>query len=226
MFQCFSKTDTNINAMIKLSPHEKILGQSLPVKMDFHEIQDLSQAEERFLKGLDGIEFSFKNLLKDAEKDIQDRYKQVGDLFQKVLKNQLYLEQVHDKKLKEIRDASNRLEIQKELWQIEQEKYVSLALDPSRNLEDAKQIISLDIGGTTRMKVGLNTLCSVPGSSLEKLFGGRYKKKDSQVIWDAGDLESVEDPDQVGQMLKEVIEVEDEFDAIEADSNLDQVILR
>ena len=55
---------------------------------------------------------------------------------------------------------------------------------------DAKKIISLDIGGTTRMKVGLNTLCSVPGSSLDKLFGGRYKKKDSQVIWDEGDAES------------------------------------
>jgi hypothetical protein len=67
-----------------------------------------------------------------------------------------------------------------------------LALNPKNNPEDEKKIVKLDIGGTTRLKVSLNTLCSVPGSSLEKLFGGRYKKKDSQVIWDEGDADSVE----------------------------------
>ena len=51
------------------------------MKLDFKEIEDLQKAETRFQKGLDGIEFNLKNLLKDVEKDIHDRYQVVGELF-------------------------------------------------------------------------------------------------------------------------------------------------
>lgn len=88
-------------------------------------------------------------------------------IYQKMYRNHTFITNLHEENMAEVAQQQERLGTERKAWEEEQ------ALVRSKN-QFGSETIALDVGGT-RMTVSLETLCSVEGSALSKMFSGKHE---------------------------------------------------
>ena len=90
-------------------------------------------------------------------------------IYQKMYRNHSFIVNLHEGNLAEVAQQKDSIANERKAW----EEEMAMVKDKSKF---ASETIPLDVGGH-KMTVSLETLCSVEGSALAKMFSGKHELK-------------------------------------------------
>ena len=127
---------------------------------------DLDEIEDDFNKGLEDIEANFRKLVTKTEQKFDKKHSFLKIIYNKLLKNYKFIEDEKTKISAQITHADYKVKKEKDNWEHEK-KIINM------HVKKDSEIVRLDLGGNL-MKVSRETLTSVDGSLLEKMFSGKH----------------------------------------------------
>jgi hypothetical protein len=151
----------------------------MPEKVDFEGLGDLDTIQDEFYQGLEEIEKSFHQLVEKAENNFDLKHSQLKMIYQKMYRNHTFISNLHEENMSEVVHKQKRVEDEKKDWVEEMAQIKSIN---KFDVEDIK----LEVSGKP-ITVSLETLQSVDGSALSKMFSGKHelkKSKDGAIILD------------------------------------------
>ena len=155
-------TPTTINT--QMNQDDPII--DLPEKVDFEGLGDLDEIEDSFNQGLEEIEANFRKLVTKTEQKFDKKHSFLKIIYNKLLKNYKFIEDEKTKISEQITHADYKVKKEKDNWEHEK-KVINM------HVKKDSEIVRLDLGGNL-MKVSRETLTSVEGSLLEKMFSGKH----------------------------------------------------
>ena len=129
-------------------------------------ISAFDAVEDDFCKGLEDIETQFHKLVVRAENDFDMKHSQLKVIYRKLYRNYQFVQSMHERKQEELDRIESKIQREKQNWK--QEKQTIEGLSKFDN-----EIFKLDVGGA-KLKVAKDTLTSVNGSLLQKMFSGKH----------------------------------------------------
>lgn len=141
----------------------------IPEKIDFEGLGDLDAIQDEFYSGLEDLEKQFHQLVERAENNFDLKHSQLKMIYQKMYRNHSFIVNLHEENLAEVAQQKDAVANERKAWEAE----MALVKDKSKF---ASELVPLDVGGH-RMTASLETLCSVEGSALAKMFSGKHDLK-------------------------------------------------
>lgn len=100
------------------------------------------------------------------------KHSQLKVIYRKLYRNYQFVQSMHERKQEELDRIESKIQREKQNWK--QEKQTIEGLSKFDN-----EIFKLDVGGA-KLKVAKDTLTSVNGSLLQKMFSGKHNLKIDQ----------------------------------------------